>query len=54
VQQRLTQSAALSLVGTFDEEPLYHAGWLAAALPDFGRAFIVDRVYVYQLQGDAR
>jgi len=54
VQQRLTQSAALSLVGTFDEEPVYHAGWLAAALPDFGRAFIVDRVYVYQLQGDAR
>jgi hypothetical protein len=54
VQQRLEQADALRLVATFDEEPAYHTGWLAAALPDFGRAFIVDRVYVYEMQGGAR
>ncbi len=49
VQQRLNDFEALQLVATFSEEPIYHAGWLAGLLADFGRAFIVDQVYVYQL-----
>jgi hypothetical protein len=53
VQQRISQLGDLRLVAMFDEEPGYHAGWLAQALPDFGRAFIVDRVYVYELQDSA-
>jgi hypothetical protein len=49
VQQRLDGFEVLQLVAAFSEEPVYHAGWLARLLPDFGRAFIVDQVYVYQL-----
>jgi len=50
VQRRISQLDALDLVATFDEEPRYYSGWLSELLPDFGRAFIVDRVYVYELQ----
>ena len=49
LQRRLEQSGALQLVTTFRETPLYHSGWLAEILPDFGRAFIVDQLYVYRL-----
>jgi len=50
VQRCITQFEALHLVATFAEEPVYHSGWLAEALPDFGRAFIVDCIYVYELR----
>jgi len=50
VQDRISQFDALRLVATFDEEPVYHSGWLSESLPDFGRALIVDRVYVYELR----
>ncbi len=49
LQRRLEQSGALQLVTTFYETPLYHSGWFAEILPDFGRAFIVDQLYVYRL-----
>lgn len=49
VQRRIDQFEALQLVATFAEEPVYHSGWLAESLPDFGRAFQVDRIYVYRL-----
>jgi hypothetical protein len=49
IQRRLEQSGALQLVGTFHETPVYHSGWFAEILPDFGRAFIVDQLYVYRL-----
>jgi len=50
VQRRIGQFDALQLVETFVEEPVYHSEWLAEALPDFGRAFILDRIYVYQIR----
>ena len=50
IQRRISQFDTLRLVAVFDEEPLYHSGWLAELLPDFGRAFIVDRIYVYELR----
>ena len=50
IQRRISQFEALHWLATFDEEPLYHSGWLAESLPDFGRAFIVDRVHVYELR----
>jgi len=49
VEQRLRQLGALRLLGEFDEEPVYHRGWLAEALPDFGRALLTDHVYVYRV-----
>ena len=49
VQRRIGEFDALRLVATFDEAPVYHSGWLSRLLPDFGRAFITDRVYVYEL-----
>jgi hypothetical protein len=49
IQHRLEQSGALKLVTTFRETSVYHSGWLAEILPDFGRAFIVDQLYVYRL-----
>jgi hypothetical protein len=49
IERRLQQSEALQLVATFREAPVYHSGWLAELLPDFGRAFIVDQLYVYRL-----
>jgi hypothetical protein len=50
LKRRITQFDALNLVASFVEEPLYHSGWLAESLPDFGRAFIADHVYVYELR----
>jgi hypothetical protein len=50
VERRIGEFAALRPVAAFDEKQVYHPGWLAKALPDFGRAFIVDRVYVYELE----
>ena len=50
LKRRITQFDALNLVASFVEEPLYHSGWLAESLPDFGRAFIADHVYVYELK----
>ncbi len=49
VQQQLDELEVLQLVAMFSEESVYHAGWLSRLLPDFGRAFLVDQVYVYQL-----
>jgi hypothetical protein len=50
VQQRLQEFDTLQLVETFAEEPLYHSGWLAEALPDLHRALLVDEIYVYTLE----
>jgi hypothetical protein len=50
LQRRLAQVPALRLAMVLDEQPIYHSGWLSEALADFGRAFVVDRVYVYELQ----
>jgi hypothetical protein len=49
VQRRIDQFEALQLVATFAEEPVYHSSWLAESLPDFGRTFQVDHIYVYRL-----
>ena len=49
MQRRLEKCDDLQLVTTFRETPLYHSGWFAEILPDFGRAFIVDQLYVYRL-----
>jgi hypothetical protein len=49
LQRRLEQSETLELVATFNETPVYHSEWFAEILPDFGRAFIVDKLYVYRL-----
>ena len=48
VQRRIDRLGVLRLATTFDEESVYHSGWLSELLPDFGRAFIVDRIYVYE------
>jgi hypothetical protein len=50
MERRIGQFDALHLVATSAEEPVYHSAWLAESLPDFGRAFIVDQVYVYELR----
>lgn len=50
IQRRLEQFDSLQLVATFAEEPMYHGGWLARSLPDFGRAFLVDDLCVYTLE----
>ena len=50
IQRRLEQFDSLQLVATFAEEPMYHGGWLAKSLPDFGRAFLVDDLCVYTLE----
>jgi hypothetical protein len=50
LQRRIAQADALHLTAVFDEEPVYHSGWLSESLPDFGHAFVVDRVYVYELR----
>jgi len=49
LERHLEQTGALQLVATFRETPVYHSGWFAELLPDFGRAFIVDQLYVYRL-----
>jgi len=49
VQRRIGEFDALRLVATFDEASVYRSGWLSRLLPDFGRAFIADRVYVYEM-----
>jgi len=49
IKRRLEQSDGLQLLETFRERPIYHSGWFAEVLPDFGRAFIVDQLYVYRL-----
>lgn len=50
VQREIDSCASLRLLGVFDEQPVYHPGAVARALPDLGRAFIVDRINVYELQ----
>ena len=49
VHRQLAQMEALELVQTIPSEPIYHSGWLAESLPDFGQAFLVDDIYVYEL-----
>ena len=49
VKRRAAGFADLRWVGTFASIPVYHSGWLAESLPDFGHAFLVDDVYVYEL-----
>jgi len=49
VKRRADGFAELRWVGTLASTPVYHSGWLAASLPDFGRAFFADDVYVYEL-----
>lgn len=50
IERRIGQFDALHRVATSAEEPVYHSAWLAESLPDFGRAFIIDQVYVYELR----
>ncbi len=50
IESRIRQLDALHPVATFAEQPVYHSGWLAESQPDFGRAFVVDQVHVYELR----
>jgi hypothetical protein len=50
VQRRLGDFPALHAVAQLGDEVVYHPGWLAETLPDFGRAFITDEVYVYEFR----
>jgi hypothetical protein len=50
IRERLDQFDALQLVATFDEEPVYHSGWLTESLPDLQRSLVADQIYVYRLE----
>jgi hypothetical protein len=49
VRESLGSFPVLREVKVLDEEPRYHGGWMAEMLRDFGQAFIVDRIHVYEL-----
>jgi hypothetical protein len=53
VQLRLSEAEPLSLVEVFRSEPVFHSGWLAESLPDFGQAFLAEDVYLYTLDAKA-
>jgi len=51
VQRRVDQVNALRLATTLEDVGTYHSGWLAEALIDLRYGFVLDHIYVYELDG---
>ncbi len=50
MERALMEVPSLQRVAAFREVATYHEGWFARQLSDFGRAFVVDTVYVYEMR----
>jgi len=49
LQQNLAHSSAVRHVATFDDRPIYAGDRLLGLLPGTEQAFVVDRIYVYEV-----
>jgi hypothetical protein len=50
VERVISFSSYLRPMAVFEGKSTYHEGWFARQVPDLSRAFIVDRVHVYELR----